>query len=216
MLKVKIDVNNPDMDSINVAADAIRRGELVVFPTETVYGLAADARNDEAVKKIFIAKGRNTNVALPVQIASADCLDSAADFVSNEAKCLAKRFWPGPLTIIFKKNPAISDYVTGGKDTVGIRIPKHNVALALLETLGFPIVATSANLSGKAPAKDADEAASDLSDLVSVVIDSGPSSIGVASTVIDMSVLPPKILRQGTISEAEIRNIIGNVENVAK
>lgn len=210
MKSIKIDPEKPDSATIKLAADAIRRGELVVFPTETVYGLAADALNDDAVRQVFEAKRREENQPLPVQIARLDNLNQVSSDISKNAELLGKRFWPGPLTMVVKKNEAISDLVCGGLDTVGVRVPDHPVALALLKELGSPIVATSANLSGHKPPQNADEAVEQLGDNVSVVLDSGESEIGVASTVIDVTVDPPKILRLGTISREQILEVIGN------
>lgn len=216
MITIKVDAENPDIKSIRIAADAIKRGELVIIPTETVYGLVADATNEAAVKRIFEAKGRNGKEALPVQVGSIDDLSMAASYIPSEAVLLANRYWPGPLTIILPKNRNISDLVTGSKETVGIRIPDHAVALALLRELGTPIVATSANISGQPPAKNAEQAVADLGPWVSVVLDSGESNLGVASTVIDMSLIPPRILRRGTIGTQEIKEIIGEVEEIGK
>lgn len=216
MIVIKVDPENPDMKSIRLAADAIRRGELVIFPTETVYGLAADATNDTAVKKIFEAKGRRDSEPLPIQISRIDHLRTAASYVSDEARRLAEHYWPGPLTIVLQKNRNISDLVTGEKDTVGIRIPDNEVALALLRELNIPIVATSANLSGKPPTKNAEQAITDLAPWVSVVLDGGDSNYGLASTVVDMTVVPPKILRRGSINTQDIKLVIGEVEDIAE
>jgi L-threonylcarbamoyladenylate synthase len=210
MKSIKIDPEKPDSAAIKLAADAIRRGELVVFPTETVYGLAADALNDDAVRRVFEAKHREENQPLPVQIAGLDHLSRVSSDISKNAELLGKRFWPGPLTMVVKKSEAISDLVSGGLDTVGVRVPDHPVALALLRELGSPIVATSANLSGHKPPACADDAVEQLGDIVAVVLDAGESEIGVASTVVDVTVDPPKILRLGTISREQIFNVIGN------
>lgn len=207
---IKIDTEKPDEYAIKQAADAIRRGELVVFPTETVYGLAADALNEDAVRRVFRAKGREESHPLPVQLASVDHLNQISSDIPENAKHLGERFWPGPLTIVIKKRKEISDLVSGGLDTVGVRIPDHPVALALLSAVGSPIVATSANLSGNKPPISADEAVGQLKESVSVVLDAGESKIGVASTVVDVTVDPPKILRLGTITEDQILEATGN------
>lgn len=208
MKVLHVDVKEIDNAAIKAAADAIRRGELVIFPTETVYGLAADALNEDAVRKVFRAKERSERHPLPVQVAGIEQLCKVAMDVSESAKRLAARYWPGPLTMVVKKNESISDLVSGGLDTVGIRVPDHPVAQALLRELDSPIVATSANLSGKEPPKSADEAIEQIGDKVSVIIDSGRCEIGVASTVVDISVEPPKILRLGTISLEQIEQVI--------
>ncbi len=210
MKLIKIDTKKPDEYAIKQAADAIRRGELVVFPTETVYGLAADALNEDAVRRVFKAKGREESHPLPVQLASVDHLNQISSDIPENAKRLGERFWPGPLTIVIKKRKEISDLVSGGLDTVGVRIPDHPVALALLKAVGSPIVATSANLSGNKPPISADEAVGQLKESISVVLDAGESKIGVASTVVDVTVDPPKILRLGTITEGQILEATGN------
>lgn len=214
MITLKVDAQKPDIRAIRIAVGAIRREELVLFPTETVYGLAADATNDDAVKKIFEAKGRDSKEPLPIQIGSIDQIHEVASFVPNEAMLLANRFWPGPLTIVLPKNKNISEHVTGGRNTIGTRIPNNEVALAFLKELNTPIVATSANLSGEPPAKNAEQAIDALGNSVAVVLVSAGGDLGVASTVIDMSVVPPKILRHGTISANEIKEIIGEVQDI--
>lgn len=202
-----------DPRAVRAAADALRRGELVIFPTETVYGLAADARNDSAVRAVFELKGREETSALPVQIAEVESLHSVACVIPNAALELARRFWPGPLTIVLPKAPDIGDLVTGGAATVGVRIPDHPTALALLREMGSPIVATSANISGRPAPTNACGAIRQLGSGVSVVIDAGECAIGAASTVVDLSASPPRILRRGSISARRIRELIGEVEN---
>ena len=209
----KLDMNNIDSKAIAYAADAIRRGELVIFPTETVYGLAADALNEDAVKKVYAAKKRNSTQSLPVQISSIGDIRLVADDVPECAYKLADAFWPGPLTMILKKNKNLSDMVTGGLDTVGVRVPDHAVALALLNEIKSPIIATSANISASKPATNALDVSEELGEHVEIVLDAGESRIGLASTVIDVSVNPPKILRSGVISAEDIRNIIGAIIN---
>jgi len=208
MILLKVDPDNPDMESIRTAADAIRRGDLVIFPTETVYGLAADALNDAAVRRVFDAKGRDEGHPLPVQVASVGQLGLVASEVPRGAAALAERYWPGPLTLVLPKNDALSQLVTGGRDTVGVRVPDHPVALALLRELDSPIIASSANLSGQASPTNALMAVQTLGDSVSVVLDAGECRIGVASTVIDLSQTPPRILRAGVIGADEIRSVV--------
>ena len=216
MMILKVDALEPDSKIIRTAADALRRGELVIFPTETVYGLAADATNDEAVKRVYDAKGRNGSEPLPVQISKVDDLLKVAMFVPEPARRLAELFWPGPLTLVLQKNPSISDLVTSGRETIGVRISEHPVALALIKALGSPIVATSANVSGNKPPKNALDAISEVGNEVSVVLDAGESRLGVSSTIVDVSNMPPRILRRGTISENEIRDVLGDIETIAK
>lgn len=212
MIKLKVDPDNPDMKAIRAAADAIRRGELVIFPTETVYGLAADALNVSAVRKVFEAKGRFDRQPLPVQVASLADVSKAAAFIPQSARPLAERFWPGPLTLVLTKSAALPSVVTGGRETVGVRVPDHPVALALVKEVGSPIVATSANISGGPSPRNAEQAIRDVGENVSLVLDGGECRLGVSSTVVDVSVTPPKILRRGTIGVDEIRKVLGEVE----
>jgi L-threonylcarbamoyladenylate synthase len=213
MMVYRIDPLAPDREAIHAAAEAIRKGGLVIFPTETVYGLAADASNEPAVAKLIEAKGRRDGHPLPVQIAGADRLSSVASSVPDAARLLAERFWPGPLTLVVPRNEHITDLVSGGGDSVGVRVPDHSVALALLRELERPIVATSANLTGNAPAISAEAAMSVLGDLVSVVLDSGPCKIGTASTVVDTTGEMPRILRLGSITRSEIVAVVGEVDS---
>lgn len=212
MIKLNVDPTNPDIKAIRVAADAIRRGELVIFPTETVYGLAADALDKQAVKRIFDAKGRFDKQPLPVQVASLKDVGRVAEFVPENARPLAEKYWPGPLTLVLMKNAALPSTVTGGKETVGVRVSDHPVALALAKEVGSPIIATSANMSGNQPPKNAEQAVREVGEFVSVVLDGGESRLGVSSTVVDVSISPPKILRRGTIGVDEIRKVLGEVE----
>lgn len=212
MIKLKVDPDRPDMTAIRAAADAIRRGELVVFPTETVYGLAADALNVSAVKKVFDAKGRLDKEPLPVQVGSRADASRVVEFVPDGAKSLADRFWPGPLTLVLTKSAALPSIVTAGRNTVGVRVSDHPVALALAKEVGSPIVATSANMSGQAPPRNADDAISDIGESVALVLDGGACRLGVSSTVVDMTVTPAKVLRRGSIGVDEIRKVLGEVE----
>jgi L-threonylcarbamoyladenylate synthase len=212
MITLKVDPDNPDMAAIRAAADAIRRGELVIFPTETVYGLAADAMNESAVKKVFDAKGRLDHEALPVQVGSMAAVSQAAEFVPENARLLAERFWPGPLTLVLPKSAALSSIVTGGRNTVGVRVSDHPVALALAREVGSPIVATSANVSGAAAPRNAEQAIRGIGESASIVLNGGECRLGVSSTVVDVSVTPARILRRGTIGVDEIRKVLGEVE----
>jgi len=209
MIVLKVSPDSPDPVSIRRAADAIRRGELVVFPTETVYGLAADALNEAAVALVFEAKGREETRALPVQIAGVEQLSRVASGIPQGALALAERFWPGPLTLVLPKSDAVPDAVTGGGGTIGVRVPDHPVALALLRELGTPIVATSANVSGRSAPRSAGCAIRGFGNLVSIVLDAGECRIGVPSTVVDMTVTPPRIVREGAIGREEIEAVLG-------
>lgn len=216
MITLKVDPMNPEPQYIKEAADAIRRGELVIFPTETVYGLAADALNHEAVKMVMEAKGRPERQPLPVQIASLDDILKVAEYIPEKARDLAMRYWPGPLTLVLDKHRDIPDIVTGGRPTVGVRVPDHPVALALVKAVGGPIVATSANVSGNEPPRNAIEAIQEVGEAVEIVLDAGPARLGIASTIVDVSTIPAKLLRKGTISPDEIKSFLGEVEEVAE
>jgi L-threonylcarbamoyladenylate synthase len=212
MITLHVDPMNPDAGQIRIAADAIRRGELVVFPTETAYGLAADAMNESAVKRVYDAKGRPDGRALPVQISGIRDLNKVAEYLPENAKLLAEKYWPGPLTLVLQRSSALPKIVTGEMETVGVRVPDHPVAQALLAELGSPIVATSANVSGEDPPLNAEEAIHQVGESISVVLDAGPSRLGVASTVVDLSTVPPRVLRRGSIGIGEIKDFLGDVE----
>jgi len=212
MITLKVDPDNPDTKAIRTAADAIRRGELVIFPTETVYGLAADAFNEDAVKLVYDAKGRRDHEPLPVQVDGIEGVFKAAEFLPPLAGRLARLYWPGPLTLVLTRSAALPSLVTAGKGTVGVRVPDHPVALALVKEVGSPIVATSANLSGGPAPTNAEQAIRAVGEKVSVVLDGGKARFGVSSTVVDMTVSPPRILRVGTIGVDEIRKVLGEVE----
>ncbi|MBP5093496.1 MAG: threonylcarbamoyl-AMP synthase [Abditibacteriota bacterium] len=184
---------------IAAAADVLRWGGLVVFPTETVYGIACDARNTAAVERVFEIKRRERGKALPVQVASPTLLYTVARDISPEALSLAEKYMPGPVTLVLRKHPDIPDTVTGGLDTVGVRVPDHPAALELLESFGGPIVATSANLSGEAPAANAVDAMKALGTKVDFCLDGGECPGGVPSTVVDMTKTPFVVLRQGEL-----------------
>ncbi|MGI6296596.1 MAG: L-threonylcarbamoyladenylate synthase [Armatimonadota bacterium] len=212
MITLKIDPINPNILTIRTAVDALKRGELVVFPTETVYGLAADAFNNAAVKAVFEAKGRIERQPLPVQVGSVKEIFKVVEYLSPEAERLAELFWPGQLTVILPKAAGLPTLVTGGGTTVGVRIPDHPVALALLTEFGGPIVATSANVTGQPAPATAAEAIGEVGENVAVVLDGGRSRLGVASTVVDMTVTPPKIVRQGSVDVEQVRKVLGEVE----
>lgn len=216
MKTYRVDIQSPECEAVGEAANAIRRGELVVFPTETVYGLAAAALDEDAVARVFEAKGRDEGQPLPVQVASIDELARVAALVPEPGRMLAEAFWPGPLTLVLPKRPELSERVTAGGETVGVRVPDHPVALALLRELAAPIVATSANRSGEPAPTTAAEAVCQLGEAVSVVLDSGEARLGVASTVVDVSGTRPRVLRAGSISVQVIRNLLGDVQAIGQ
>ena len=194
---------------IRRAADLLRAGELVGMPTETVYGLAADALNVEAVGRIFSAKGRPADHPLIVHLPDAAHLVRWARAIPKEAIALANAFWPGPLTMILKREEGVPDAVTGGQDTVGLRVPDHPVALALLRAFGSGIAAPSANRFGRISPTTAAHVREELGDKVALVLDGGPCQVGIESTILDLSRDAPVILRPGAISADDIARIIG-------
>jgi L-threonylcarbamoyladenylate synthase len=204
--------HNPDLELIRQAADVILRRGLVAFPTETVYGLGANALDEEAVAKIFHAKGRPSNDPLIVHVASSEDFHLVAADVPPVAKKLAETFCPGPLTLVLPKLPIVPASVTAGLDTVAVRVPSHPIALALIRESGVPIAAPSANRFGHTSPTTAAHVMDDLAGRIDMILDGGATSIGVESTVLDVTREPAVILRPGGVSREEIEKIIGQVE----
>lgn len=196
---------------IERAAELLRAGELVAFPTETVYGLGADASNPQAVAKIFAAKGRPADHPLIVHIPDASHLERWARDVPEEARVLAAKFWPGALTLILRRQPGVPDAVTGGQDTVGLRVPNHPVALALLKTFDGGIAAPSANKFGRISPTTAQHVRDDLGDAVALVLDGGPCQVGIESTIVDLTGKRAVILRPGMVAAIDIGRVLGRV-----
>lgn len=195
-------------EDIARAAKILRAGGLVAFPTETVYGLGARADDPDAVRKIFDAKGRPTDHPVIVHLPDIHWLDAWASDVPPAATELATRFWPGPLTLILRRSDAVSDVVTGGQDTVGLRVPGHPVALALLRSAGLPVAAPSANRFGRVSATTAAHVAQDFGDTLDGIVDGGPCPVGVESTIVDLTGPSPRILRPGAISAEAIEDAL--------
>jgi L-threonylcarbamoyladenylate synthase len=193
------------------AGDILKAGGLVAFPTETVYGLGGDALNKEAASKIYSAKGRPSDNPLIVHIADTSSVYELAREVPEQAKLLMEAFWPGPLTIIFKKKDIVPDATTGGLDTVAIRMPSHPAALKLIKDSGVYIAAPSANLSGRPSPTTAEHVADDMKGRIDMILDGGPVGIGIESTIVDVTGDRPTILRPGFISDIMIKNILGDV-----
>ncbi|MCD4808848.1 MAG: threonylcarbamoyl-AMP synthase [Methanosarcinales archaeon] len=196
---------------IKTAAQFIKKGGTVAFPTETVYGLGADALNPDAVRKIFKAKGRPLDNPLIVHIADIEQLGAIASDVPGSARGLMDAFWPGPLTLIFKRKDIVPDVTTCGLDTVAIRMPDNPIALGLIKEAGTPIAAPSANISGRPSPTTAEHVIADLSGRIDAVIDGGAVRVGVESTVLDMTPDIPVLLRPGRVSIDEIREYVGEV-----
>lgn len=198
-------------ESIAKGADLLKHGKLVVFPTDTVYGVGADPFNPRAVGKLFAAKGRAGEKAIPLLISDPVLLETVACEISQAARALAKQFWPGGLTIVVVKAKAIPEIVTGGGPSVAVRMPDHPVALALIAAAGGVIAATSANLSGQASPITAEEAARQLSGRVDFFLDGGCCPGGVVSTVVDVSRGRPRLVRTGAIGVEEIEAVLGEI-----
>jgi L-threonylcarbamoyladenylate synthase len=201
--------NNPQIVD---AAQILRQNEVVALPTETVYGLGGNAKNDEAVSKIFAAKGRPVDNPLIIHVAEHQQLAEFVEEVPAKAALLMKTFWPGPLTIILKiKKGILSEKATAGLGTVGVRMPDHPVALALLKACGLPIAAPSANSSGKPSPTTAPHVIEDLEGKIAGVVDAGPTGVGVESTVLDCTEDIPVILRPGAITKEQLEAVVGEV-----
>ena len=195
--------------NVGRAADMLRAGELVVFPTETVYGLGADASNPLAIAKIFAVKGRPADHPLIVHLPDASHLDRWALDIPEAAHELAIAFWPGPLTLILKRQPSVSDAVTGGQDTVGLRVPNHPLALQLLREFKGGVAAPSANRFGHISPTTAAHVREEFGDAVAMILDGGPCAVGIESTILDLSGSEPRILRPGMLDTEAIGAVLG-------
>ncbi len=193
-----------DQSIITFAVEHLRSGNLVAFPTETVYGLGADAANEVALKKLYAVKGRPSAHPVIIHLANAEQMRDWGIDLSDYAKKLASHFWPGPLTLIVKKSPRVSSLITGGQDTIGLRVPNHPIALALLKEFGGGVAAPSANKYGHVSATCAQHVRDEFDDQIRLVIDGGNCPVGIESTIVDTTGKTPRILRPGMISEQEI------------
>ncbi|MBE5939480.1 MAG: threonylcarbamoyl-AMP synthase [Lachnospiraceae bacterium] len=208
----KCDKNNIDMSVISEAAEIIKNGGLVGFPTETVYGLGANGLDEDAAAKIYAAKGRPSDNPLILHISDEKELDDIVEYVPDMAVKLMDRFWPGPMTLVFKKKCTVPDGTTGGLSTVAVRMPEHEVALRLIEASGVPIAAPSANISGRPSPTKAEHVWEDMQGKIDMIIDGGQVEIGLESTIIDVTGEEPVILRPGYITSDMVKDIIGTVE----
>ncbi len=204
--------NAVDEAAVTEAAVLIRQGEVVAFPTETVYGLGADGMNAAAVKKIFAAKGRPADNPLILHVASLTQVKTLVRDISSTAERLMQAFWPGPMTLVLKKADGVPDCVTAGLDTVGIRWPNHLAAQMLIKLSGCPIAAPSANLSGRPSPTDAQEVLADMQGRIAGVLDGGRAKVGVESTIIDCTGPVPVILRPGGVTLEDLEAEVGVVE----
>lgn len=207
----KIDVNNIDREVMEEASQVLHRGGMVAFPTETVYGLGADALDEKASAKIYAAKGRPSDNPLIVHISDIEQLDKLVCEIPDNAKKLMDAFWPGPMTLIFKKSGLVPDGTTGGLDTVAVRMPNHKAALELIRTSGVAIAAPSANTSGRPSPTTAVHVADDLSGKIDMIIDGGAVGIGIESTIVDVTSEIPMVLRPGYITMEMLEKVVGKV-----
>ena len=208
---LRINSKKPDDGIIERASSLIRSGEIVAFPTETVYGLGANALDPLAISKIYQIKGRPSDNPLIVHIGDLNMLSGLVSTIPPREMRMIKKFWPGPITLIFKKSKSVPKITTGGLGTVAVRMPRNKIALALIKRSGLPIAAPSANLSGKPSPTNASHVKEDLDGKVKLILDGGKTEIGIESTVIDMTPRIPVILRPGGISKERIEDEIGEV-----
>lgn len=211
-LLLAVDPIMPDSALIAQAAALLRAGRLVAFPTETVYGLGANARDPLAVARIYQAKGRPSSDPLIVHIAAPEQVVQVALDVSAQALALARLFWPGPLTLVLRRHPDIAPNVAAGTPTVAVRMPDHPVALALIAAAGVPVAAPSANLFARPSPTTAQHVLEDLAGRIDLVLDSGATRIGLESTVVDLSEQPPAVLRPGGVPLEALRQVVPTIE----
>jgi L-threonylcarbamoyladenylate synthase len=212
---IQVNPDQPDAQTIAQAAAVIQGGGLVAFPTETVYGLGADAMQEQAIQRIFAAKGRPADNPLIVHISNREMLALVATDVSDKAEALIGKYWPGPLTLVLKRKPEVAPSVSAGLPTVAVRMPNNAIALALIRAAGTPIAAPSANRSGRPSPTSARHVALDLEGRIDMILDGGTTRIGIESTVLDMTGDVPMILRPGWITEEQIAAVVGAVERAA-
>lgn len=218
---LQVDPLRPDRAPVARAARVIRRGGLVAFPTETVYGLGADGLNPEAVKRLFAAKGRPQDNPFILHVASVEQAWVLVDWergrggAREAAGQLAARFWPGPLTLVLPAAPVVPREVTAGLDTVAIRMPDHAVALALIEEAGCPLAGPSANVSGRPSPTAAEHVLEDLEGRIEMILDAGPTGVGVESTVLDLTRRPPVVLRPGGVTAETLAEVVGELRELS-
>jgi L-threonylcarbamoyladenylate synthase len=204
MRRVFVDRDAPQRDAIQEAAKWIRNGGLVAIPTDTLYGLAADPFNAAAVARVFLAKGRLADRALPLVASDAEQVAAHLVPLGPDARSLAERFWPGPLTVLVHAPVSLPASVTGGTGRVGVRVPAHDIARAICRAVGRPVTATSANVSGAPATSDPDVVEQSLGEHIDLLIDTGPTTGGAPSTIVDVTEQPPRLVREGAIRWTEI------------
>lgn len=207
---VQVDPRHPADDAIMKAAAAVRSGGVIAFPTRCLYGLGAEAFNNEAVARIFSIKQRSVDNPILILIDRPDRLDQLVSEVSPAAARIMDRFWPGRITLVFKAVGDVPSYLTAGTGKIGIRLPGHPVAAALLRALQTPLTGTSANLSGKPGCRRIEDLEYQIAGKLDLILDAGPLKGGRGSTVVDVTLDPPKVLREGEVSEIEIMKLVDN------
>lgn len=205
-------INSPDDEKIKLVGQILREGGLAAIPTETVYGLAGNALEGKCAEKIFAAKGRPSDNPLIVHISNISQWDALVSEIPDSAKALADAFWPGPLTIILPKSDLVPKEVSGGLDTVAVRMPENEIARAIIEASGVPLAAPSANLSGKPSPTSASHVIDDMKGRIEAIVDSGDCNVGVESTVLSLAVSPARLLRPGKVTAQELAEVLGEVE----
>jgi len=210
--RIVFDSKYPSLKKISIIVETLKRGKVIIYPTDTVYGLGVNAFDSEAVYKIFRIKKRPLNQALPIAVSGLKMAQSLVN-ITEKAKRLMETFWPGALTIILEKTSIIPEIVTGGKIGIGIRAPNHPVALTIVEMLNVPIIATSANIHGEISPVNVEEVSDQLGKSVDLIIDGGTVS-GTPSTIINMLEEPPMIIRKGKVTEEMIRKRIGEIDSI--
>ena len=201
---IKVDSSGNPEGAISQAGEVLSSGGLVAYPTESFYGLAADSTNETAIKRLFLAKQRGPGRPVLILIPTIEVLDQYAANIPPVSRQLIKEFWPGGLTLVFDADPKISPLLTGGTEKIGIRLSSHPVATALTRAIGEPVTGTSANISGEPPCRNADEVRRSLGKGVDLILDGGETREELGSTVLDVTVDPPRILRQGMVPQGEI------------
>jgi L-threonylcarbamoyladenylate synthase len=205
---IKINPEHPEPDRIDEAVAMLKNGRVIGFPTETFYGLGTDALNEASIAKIFAVKGRDFNNPILVVIGDPGHVDLFADDIPAQARALMQRFWPGPVTILFRASAAVSPKLTAGSGKIGIRLTSHPIARELSRKLGGPLTATSANLSGATECSSAAEVLAQLEGKIDGIVDGGTTPGGKGSTIVDATVSPVNVLREGVISTALIQEML--------
>ncbi len=201
---IRVDKDHPDPDIINQAAGILKTGGLVIFPATCLYGVAANALSADAVEKVFLLKQRPRNNPILVLIKNADQLEDLVARVPDKARILMDQFWPGGLTLVFDAADSVSPKLTAGCHKLGIRLPGHPVAQALVNSVDFPVTGTSANLSGQPGCTRTDMLSPEIIEKADLILDAGPVKGGAGSTIVDVTLMPPPILRRGTVADTDI------------